>query len=46
MHTGYIDPKTFQSDIGGKTGPTGVHDGDGNDVTYEQLIQLIDKDDL
>lgn len=45
VHTGYTDAKTFQSDIGGKTGPTGVHDGDGNDVTYEQLVQLIDKDE-
>ncbi len=45
LHTDYTDPKTFQSDIGGKTGKTGVLNGEGQDVTYEDLIQLIDRDE-
>ena len=45
LHKDYTDPKTFQSDIGGKTGKTGVLNGEGQDVTYEDLIQLIDRDE-
>ena len=45
LHKDYTDPKTFQSDIGGKTGKTGVLNGEGNDVTYEDLVQLIDRDE-
>ena len=45
LHKDYTDPKSFQSDIGGKTGKTGVLNGEGQDVTYEDLIQLIDRDD-
>ena len=45
LHKEYTDAKTFMSDIGGKTGPTGVLDGGGNAVTYEDLIELIDKDE-
>ena len=33
------------SDIGGKTWSTGVLDGGGNAVTYEDLVELIDKDE-
>ena len=45
LHKDYTDPKSFQSDIGGKTGKTGVLNGEGQDVTYEDLIQLIDRDE-
>ena len=45
LHKDYTDPKTFQSNIGGKTGKTGVLNGEGQDVTYEDLIQLIDRDE-
>ena len=45
LHKDYTDPKTFQSDIGGKTGKTGVLNGEGQDVSYEDLIQLIDRDE-
>ena len=45
LHKDYTDAKTFMSDIGGKTGPTGVLDGAGKSVTYEDLIELIDKDE-
>ena len=45
LHKDYTDPKTFQSDIGGKTGKTGVLNGEGQDVTYEDLVALIDKDE-
>ena len=45
LHKDYTDPKTFQSDIGGKTGPTGVLNGEGKSVTYEDLVILIDKDE-
>ena len=45
LHKDYTDPKTFQSDIGGKTGKTGVLNGEGQDVTYEDLVQLIDRDE-
>lgn len=45
LHKDYTDPKTFQSDIGGKTGKTGVLNGEGQDVTYEDLVTLIDKDE-
>ena len=45
LHKDYTDPKTFQSDIGGKPGKTGVLNGEGQDVTYEDLVQLIDRDE-
>ena len=45
VHTDYTDPQSFQSEIGGKTGNTGVVDGDGKAVTYEDLVALIDKDE-
>ena len=45
LHKDYTDPKTFQSEIGGKTGKTGVLNGEGQDVTYEDLVQLIDRDE-
>tara|TARA_B100000989_G_C19489784_1_gene449238 strand:+ start:49 stop:1395 length:1347 start_codon:yes stop_codon:yes gene_type:complete len=45
LHKNYVDPKTFQSEIGGKTGKTGVLNGEGQDVTYEDLVTLIDKDE-
>ena len=45
LHKDYTDPKTFQSDIGGKTGKTGVLNGEGQDVTYEDLVQLIVRDE-
>ena len=45
LHKDYTDAKTFMSDIGGKTGPTGVLDGAGKSVTYEDLVELIDKDE-
>ena len=45
LHKNYTDAKTFQSEIGGKTGDTGVLTGEGKPVTYEQLIELIDKDE-
>ena len=45
LHKDYTDPKTFQSDIGGKTGKTGVLNGEGQDITYEDLVQLIDRDE-
>ena len=45
LHKDYTDPRTFQSDIGGKTGPTGVLNGEGKSVTYEDLVILIDKDE-
>ena len=40
LHKDYTDAKTFQSEIGGKTGDTGVLTGEGKPVTYEQLIEL------
>ena len=45
LHKDYTDPKTFQSDIGAKTGNTGVLNGEGQAVTYEDLVTLIDKDE-
>ena len=45
LHKDYTDSKTFQFDIGGKTGPTGVLNGEGKSVTYEDLVILIDKDE-
>jgi len=45
LHKDYTDAKTFQSDIGAKTGNTGVLNGEGQAVTYEDLVTLIDKDE-
>ena len=45
VHTDYTDPQSFQSEIGGKTGNTGVVDGNGKAITYEDLVELIDKDE-
>lgn len=45
LHKDYTDAKTFQSDIGAKTGNTGVLNGEGQAVTYEDLVILIDKDE-
>lgn len=35
----------WMMDIGGKTGPTGVLNGEGQAVTYEDLRELLDKDE-
>ena len=45
LHKDYTDAKTFQSDISVKTGGTGVLDGEGKTVTYEDLVALIDRDE-
>jgi hypothetical protein len=45
VHKDYINPVDFQSEIAKKAGSTGVLDGEGNPVTYERLIELLDKDE-
>lgn len=41
----FVDAETFIRDVGGKTGPTGVHKGDESSFTYEELIGLLDRDE-
>ena len=43
-HPKFTDVKTFMSEIGKKTGDTGVLASDGK-VTYDDLRELIDKDE-
>jgi hypothetical protein len=45
IHDDFEDAAQWMYDIGGKTGATGVLDGDGKDVTYEKLRELLDKDE-
>ena len=44
-HGGFTDAESWMADVGGKTGGTGIYYGEGNQVTYEDLIGLIDKDE-
>jgi len=37
--------ENWMMDLGAKTGPTGVKNGEGKDVTYDDLRNLIDKDE-
>ena len=45
IHTDYTDPADFQMGLSKKTGNTGILTGEGKDISYEQLVQLIDKDE-
>lgn len=45
INTDYDDPKSFIEYVKNKSGETGVYDGEGNPVTYQQLTELIDKDE-
>ena len=45
LHTNYTNPKEFMEEIGGKIGDTGVLNGEGYDVDYDELRILLDKDE-
>ena len=42
---GNMDSVDWEKEVGGRTGKTGVFDGEGNAVTYEDLVELLDKDE-
>jgi len=42
---GNMDSVDWEKEVGGRTGKTGVFDGDGNAVTYEDLVALLDADE-
>ena len=44
-HTKFTDAQTFMQDVGGLSGGTGVYTGEDDEVTYEDLIELLDKDE-
>jgi hypothetical protein len=43
-HGGFTDAESWMADVGGKTGGTGIYYGEGHQVTYEELIGLLDRD--
>jgi len=45
LHTNYTNPKEFMEEIGGKIGDTGVLNGNGYYVDYDELRILLDKDE-
>ena len=44
-HGGFTDAESWMADVARKTGDTGIYYGEGNQVTYEDLINLLDKDE-
>ena len=44
-HPKFTDAETFMQDVARLSGGTGVFTGEENEVTYEQLIELLDKDE-
>jgi hypothetical protein len=45
LHKDYNNSAEFQSEVAGLTGPTGVKYADGKNVTYEDLVNLLDRDE-
>ena len=45
LHRDYNTPEDFMYDIGGKVGDTGVMEGDGSFVDYDDLRYLLDRDE-
>ena len=45
LHTQFSSAEEFMKDVGNMTGPTGVLNGEGQDVTYDDLKALLDKDE-
>ncbi len=45
MHGGFTDAQSWMYDLGNKKGNTGIFYGEGNQVTYEDLIALLDRDE-
>jgi len=44
-HTEFTDAQTFMQDVAGLSGGTDVYTGDDKQVTYEDLVVLLDKDE-
>ena len=44
-HTEFTDAQTFMQNVAGLSGGTGVYTGEDEEVTYEKLIELLDKDE-
>ena len=44
-HGGFTDAESWMADVARKTGDTGIYYGEGHQVTYEDLINLLDKDE-
>jgi len=44
QHKKFTDAETFMKDVAKLSGGTKVYTGDENEVTYETLIELLDKD--
>ena len=44
-HSDFIDAQTFMQNVGGLSGGTGVYTGEDKEVTYEDLVELLDKDE-
>ena len=44
-HGGFTDAESWMVDVARKTGDTGIYYGEGHQVTYEDLINLLDKDE-
>ena len=42
---GFTDAESWMDDVARKTGNTGIYYGEGHQVTYEDLIELLDKDE-
>ena len=42
---GFTDAESWMADVARKTGNTGIYYGEGHQVTYEDLIELLDKDE-
>ena len=44
-HSKFTDAQTFMQDVAGLSGGTDVYTGDDKQVTYEELVALLDKDE-
>jgi hypothetical protein len=44
-HGGFTDAESWMADVAKKTGGTGIYYGEGHQVSYEELIELLDKDE-
>ena len=44
-HPKFTDAESFMQDVARLSGGTGVYTGEDKDVTYEELVVLIDKDE-
>ena len=42
---GFTDAESWMANVAKKTGGTGIYYGEGHQVTYEELIELLDKDE-